>query len=128
LAKRTGEPSFGSVKKVPSDDWIERISASAPGRSNIQRTMTFATMGEKSQTIGPSPETKTLSGRRSVRTLPFSKDMFGRITRDFYIHSSIARVISRADVPVFSRAEIKMEGENGISYPAYGQFSEKVQL
>ena len=83
--------------------------------------MTFATMGEKLQTRGPNPKANITIGRRSVRTLPFSKDIFSRITRDFYIHSSIARVISRADVPVFSSAEIKMEGEDGTSYPAHGK-------
>jgi hypothetical protein len=41
--------------------------------------------------------------------------------RKFYIHNSIARVISRADVPVFFSAGVKMEDENGTPHPAYGE-------
>jgi len=108
------------VKKVPSENWIEIISALAPKRANTQRTMAFATMGEKSQT-GPGPGANSMSGRRSVRTLPFSKDIFRTITKHFYIHNSIARVISRADVPVFFKAGIQIEGEDGATHPAYGK-------
>jgi len=82
--------------------------------------MTFASMGEKLQTTAPVAG-GNMSGRRSVRTLPFSKGIFRLITRKFYIHNSIARVISRADVPVFSSAAVKMEEEDGTTYPAYGK-------
>lgn len=60
-------------------------------------------------------------GRRSVRTMPFSQDTFRLITRKFYIHSSIARVISRADVPVFSSTEIQMGDADGLTHSAYGE-------
>jgi hypothetical protein len=62
----------------------------------------------------------SMSGRRSLRTLPFSQQVFRRITRSFYTHSSIARVVSRADIPVFSSSEVVMGEAGGPAYPAYG--------
>ncbi|KAH8789951.1 hypothetical protein F5882DRAFT_493652 [Hyaloscypha sp. PMI_1271] len=80
--------------------------------------MTFAAAGEKVETMTTS-QGANKNGQRSVRTLPFSKDTFRLITTKFYVHSSIARVISRADVPVFSSSKIRMQDENGISHPTY---------
>ncbi|KAH6662530.1 hypothetical protein B0J14DRAFT_570895 [Halenospora varia] len=114
LAKRTGERQFGAVKKVQSNDWLERLNAEIPGRSNTQRSLELGLMTGKG-TIG----SRTLGGRRSVRTLPFSKDVFRLVTRKFYTHSSISRAISRADIPVFSNAEIEMGEPDGPTYPAY---------
>jgi hypothetical protein len=122
LAKRTGERSFGGVKKVQSNDWLERINAEMPGRPNTQRNLTLASLTEKSQTTGLSPGSTSTSGRRSVRTLPFTKDIFRLITKKFYTHNSIARDISRADIPVFSTAEVQMGEPDGPPYPAYGKF------
>jgi hypothetical protein len=108
------------VKKVASDDWRERINAAMPSRSNTQRTMIFASTGEKGETTIPNQTGKS-SGQRSLRTLPFSKDLFRLITNRFYIHGSIAKVISRADIPVFSNARIRMQDESGTTHPAYGK-------
>ncbi|CZR52311.1 uncharacterized protein PAC_02188 [Phialocephala subalpina] len=114
LAKRTGEPAFGGVKKVQSNDWLDRLNEEMPGRSNTQKDLTFASLNEK----GPMGSQNS-SGRRSVRTLPFSKDIFRLITRKFYTHTSISRAISRADIPIFSSAEIEMGEPDGPTYPAY---------
>ncbi|KAE8448391.1 hypothetical protein EG329_009635 [Mollisiaceae sp. DMI_Dod_QoI] len=122
LAKRTGEPSlpsFGTPKKVHSNDWLKRINEELPERSNVHRNLTFSSLNEKTQTSNLSPGSKSLSGRRSVRTLPFSRRTFQFITTKFYIHSSIARDISRADVPVFSYAEVLMGEPEEPAYPAY---------
>ncbi|KAF4634377.1 hypothetical protein G7Y89_g3742 [Cudoniella acicularis] len=113
-AKRTGELPFGGVKKVQSNDWLDRLNAEMPGRSTTQRSLTLASLIEK----GPTGNQNS-SGRRSVRTLPFSKDVFRLITRKFYTHSSISRDISRADIPVFSSAEVQMGEPEGPTYPAY---------
>jgi hypothetical protein len=121
LAKRTGERAFGGVKKVQSDDWLDRINAEMPGRSNTQRNFTLASLSEKNQTISPNPGFTNTKSRRSVRTLPFSKDTFKLITKKFYTHNSIARDISRADIPVFSSAEVQMGEPDGPAYPAYGK-------
>ncbi|KAI7912838.1 hypothetical protein M0657_002226 [Pyricularia oryzae] len=53
-------------------------------------------------------------GRRGVRTLPFSLASFERISQAFHTHGTIARVISRSDVPVFSADKIIMAEQ-----PAY---------
>ena len=47
-------------------------------------------------------------GSQDVRRLPFDRDTFSRISQRLFIHGSIARVISRADVPIFSRAQVEM--------------------
>ncbi|TLD27143.1 hypothetical protein PspLS_04354 [Pyricularia sp. CBS 133598] len=54
------------------------------------------------------------SGRRGVRTLPFSLGNFRRVSKGFHTHGTIARVISRTDVPVFSADKITMAEQ-----PAY---------
>lgn len=63
----------------------------------------------------------TESGRRVARTLPFSQDTFRLISQKLYLHGSIARVINRSDVPIFSRAEIHMSSEEGPTYPTYSK-------
>lgn len=58
------------------------------------------------------------SGRRGVRTLPFSRETFECLTKSFHIHGSIAKVISRSDVPVFTCDKVHM------SQPSYGKIKE----
>jgi len=45
-------------------------------------------------------------GGREVGQVPFSKGVFRDICQTLHIHPSISRAISRADVPLFSRAEV----------------------
>lgn len=61
-------------------------------------------------------------GRREIRQVPFDEDTFREICKRFYVHSSISRVISRADVPLFSRAEVKMgvKGKDESGHSAIG--------
>ncbi|KAI2616117.1 hypothetical protein GGS26DRAFT_453179 [Hypomontagnella submonticulosa] len=75
-------------------------------------------------TVGGAPNAESgllpsSGGRRSVRTLPFSFTTFRSISQKFCLHSSIARVINRSDVPIFSRAELEMGTPDGQTYPAY---------
>lgn len=100
---------------MQSNAWLHRINEEMPERYNTQRT--FTSLTEKSQAA--TPGSGIGSGRRSVRTLPFSQSTFRLITSSFYIHRSIARDISRADIPVFSIAEIQMGKP---AYPAYSKF------
>jgi hypothetical protein len=53
--------------------------------------------------------------------LNVSFETFKLITKKFYTHNSIARDISRADIPVFSSAEVQMGEPDGPAYPAYGK-------
>ena len=58
-----------------------------------------------SKEAGAKPGT---GGSRGARTLPFSKETFRLITRNFHTHGSIARAVSRADVAMFSQDRIRM--------------------
>jgi len=87
---------------------------SLPGRTKPERAMTFASMNEKAGDPGSMHAPIMTGGRLDVRKLPCSKQTFQLITERFHIHGSIARAISRADIPVFSGTEVKM-GE----YPAF---------
>ncbi|KAI0127540.1 hypothetical protein BJ170DRAFT_683378 [Xylariales sp. AK1849] len=115
LAKRTGEPTFGTTKKVGSNDWLDRILTQLPLRSRPRRALTFESLAEKQRVPGSAPGA-TASGQRSVRTLPFTKDTFRSITKHFYTHSSIGPVISRADIPVFSSAEVRMGEQDDLTH------------
>ncbi|KAK3374514.1 hypothetical protein B0T24DRAFT_626774 [Lasiosphaeria ovina] len=69
----------------------------------------------------PKRTTKTIrGGGREVRQVPFEKDSFREICNAFFVHSSISRAISRADVPLFSRIDIKVStrDDSGTTQPA----------
>ena len=87
---------------------------SLPGRTKPERAMTSASMNEKAGELDAMPAPIMAGGRLTLRKLPFSKPTFQSITERFHMHASIARAISRADIPVFSGTEVKM-GE----HPAY---------
>jgi hypothetical protein len=61
----------------------------------------------------PKPTTKSIrGGSREVRQVSVGKDSFREICRAFYVHSSISKVISRADIPHFSRIDMTV-GKDG---------------
>jgi hypothetical protein len=121
LAKRTGEPPFCAPTRVGSGEWLDRYKKEIPSISRAQRTLTFASLVEKSPADGRSPANPLGSGRRGVRTLPFSEKVFRLITKSFYTHGSISRVISRADVQTFSCSEVQMGEPDGSTYMADGE-------
>lgn len=103
-------------------EWLDQYKKKIPFLSREQRTLTFASLVEKSPIDGQSPTPNPLgSGRRGVRTLPFSEGVFRMITKCFYTHGSISRVISRADVQTFSSSEVEMGEPNGATYMANGK-------
>ncbi|KAM5341701.1 hypothetical protein ACJ41O_014732 [Fusarium nematophilum] len=102
FARRSGELELPPVNGVASDAWLEVIR-------QAQQAVKPASLVEKPKG----------GGLRTLRTLPFSKDLFTKICTKFYIHDSIARVISRADIPAFSTAELDMGGPDGEKYPAF---------
>lgn len=59
-------------------------------------------------------------GDREVRQVPFTKDMFREVCQGMFVCGSIARTISRADVPVFSRASVKLSMEESMETGALG--------
>ena len=117
LLKRSGEPSVRGIEKASTNEWIGRANKERPIDAAIQRSNTFARLGEKSaqQAAESSTRPKISSGRRGVRTVPFSRETFERVTQRFHTHGSIARVISRADVPVFTCDRVMM-GEPAFVY------------
>ncbi|KAH7163590.1 hypothetical protein B0J13DRAFT_538875 [Dactylonectria estremocensis] len=110
LAKRTGEPSTPRVAKVSPKDWLQKIGTETPLLFQKRRATTFSPLSEKPvESHDNATIVATGSGRRGVRTLPFSRKTFELISRRFFIHSTIARVISRTDVPFFSSALLQIE-------------------
>ena len=89
-----------------------------PSRSGRAQTFPIQVGGDPNAEKGLQP---TLSGRRGARTLPFSQDTFRLISQKLYLHGSIARVVNRSDVPIFSRAEVYMGSEEGSTYANYSK-------
>lgn len=79
-----------------------------------KRALTFASLAEK------SPVAPLSKGHRSVRTLPFSEKVFRLIAERFYVHHSISAIVSRADIPSFSVAEVEMKDAEGSTHFAEG--------
>ena len=83
---------------------------------------------ENIEAIAPGGRRSSINTRhrhgasQDVRNLPFEKDTLRGICKKFFVHPSIVRAISRADVPLFSRAQVQMEldSESG-SRLAYGK-------
>ncbi|KAF4972993.1 hypothetical protein FSARC_570 [Fusarium sarcochroum] len=110
LARQQGECEV-SVPGPPSSltDWHQKISAIIAPRSKLQKVEYFATLPEKSSTLDDVTKITSAPPRREVRTLPFSQKTFRCISHAFHTHGSIARAISRSDVPVFSCEEAIMK-------------------
>ena len=83
--------------------------------SGLKRENTFSALQEKDDLASRGAKKPISSGRRGVRTVPFSRGTFEQVTSSFHIHGSIARVVSRTDVPVFTCDKVTM------TEPAYGR-------
>lgn len=61
-------------------------------------------------------------GDREVRQIPFEKDSFRDICNAFFVHASISKAVSRADIPLFSRIDmtISQDGNDSKAQPAIG--------
>lgn len=74
----------------------------------------------RGERLSPGPDVKIRSpspaqsvenlqrSSRALRQVPFDQNVFWDISRHFFVHGSIARAISRADVPLFSRFQVSM--------------------
>ncbi|KAF7535420.1 hypothetical protein G7054_g5368 [Neopestalotiopsis clavispora] len=100
--------TLGPLKKVDSDDWLERLETDMPGRPDMLGAMELAKRGEKGGSTAERVQAPA-GGRRGLRTVPFERKTFEKVSRAFNMHSSISRAISRADVPVFSHVNAVME-------------------
>jgi len=105
--------------EVPSgvsiDSWLDRAELEMPRSYQTRREETFSPLEDKLTAMDVENPKSEHGGGRSLRTLPFSMDTFKMISTSFCTHGSIARVISRADIPIFSSESVVM------SEPAYGE-------
>ncbi|KAF9776276.1 hypothetical protein IL306_005573, partial [Fusarium sp. DS 682] len=101
LARRSGEPKIEPAKRVESDDWIKSIKKAT---TNIEPAA--------------AGTLRATSGQRNLRNLPFSDRAFTEIARRFYVHDSIIRKVSRADVSEFSATTLEMGKSHGRALPA----------
>jgi hypothetical protein len=127
LARRAGEDSTLLQHIRESKERIGSNKSLQAGFNQKDRSYSWP-LGEKLTTNqnGPSPGTSKpdpQGSTREVRQLPFDRYTFKKICDTFHVHTSISRVISRADVPFISRAKVNM-GINGSdaekSEPALG--------
>ncbi|SCV39477.1 uncharacterized protein FFB14_07221 [Fusarium fujikuroi] len=102
LSRRIGEPIIDPVKSIESKDWIKAIR---------KATVHDKTASDKSL--------HGTGGQRNLRTLPFSEQCFQDISKKFYIHDSINRVVSRANVSQFSAVKLEMGRHDGHELPAH---------
>lgn len=115
LAKRTGETGLTGMKKVNSDQWLQYVDEKMAKNGHGHNELTVGSRGPKAKE--PS------GGSRSLKVLPFSRETFLRIATKFHIHNSAVKTVSRADIPVFSSANVYMGEREGPRYPAYGTVS-----
>ncbi|ETS88087.1 hypothetical protein PFICI_01915 [Pestalotiopsis fici W106-1] len=102
--------TLGPLKKVDSDDWLKRLETDMPGRPDILEALgELAKRGEKGAGMKENVLQAPTGGRRGLRTVPFERKTFEKVSRAFNMHSSISRAISRADVPVFSHVNATTE-------------------
>ena len=114
-AAQTAAPRMGSIpiphfgagnKKTKSWTWKRQTTLPQDGGDllldNLQATST--------------------GGERAVQTLSFSEETFRKIADHFFLHGSISKVISRADVPIFTHASLQMSRRGSTeAFSAYGE-------
>ncbi|KAF5972431.1 hypothetical protein FCOIX_9350 [Fusarium coicis] len=96
LSRRIGEPVIDAVEGMESQDWIKVIrKATAHHKTAFDKNL------------------RGTGGQRTLRTLPFFESCFKDIAKKFYIHDSINRVVSRANVSQFSAVKLQMGKHEG---------------
>ncbi|GAP87362.2 hypothetical protein SAMD00023353_2700490 [Rosellinia necatrix] len=117
FARRSGEPTRSEAARADMADWPTGIEVKLPCKEYATQSPEWlgSEIGDQADDMSPNP---SLSGRRGLRTVPFSRSTFESITKAFHMHSSISRAISRADIPVFSHMGAVMEDEHGSKYEA----------
>ncbi|KAI0551682.1 hypothetical protein F4679DRAFT_572027 [Xylaria curta] len=95
------------VKQANADNWLNGVEVESPVGSYTTQGLDLG-MGNHKVPLGVC----------GLRTVPFSRNTFEMITKAFYMHSSISRVIRLSDMPVFSHTGALMEDENGLKHEA----------
>jgi hypothetical protein len=102
------------IQTVSSDEWIEKANIVNEFVPGIKRADTFAPFQQKVGSSAANATHQQPTDRRGVRTVPFLRETFEQIASSFFTHDSIARVVSRSDVPIFTCDKVNM------TEPAYG--------
>ncbi|KAI6755657.1 hypothetical protein HG531_004763 [Fusarium graminearum] len=95
LARRGGEARIDPRQRMQSSDCVRDIERVASGFKEA-----------------PKDAIRGTGGQQTLRNIPFSAQTFKRIAKEFRIHNSIIRHVSRADVPDFSAVKLDMELSN----------------
>ncbi|KAI0182696.1 hypothetical protein EV127DRAFT_448982 [Xylaria flabelliformis] len=106
FARRYGDSTGSKVNHTEADNWLNGMEVEFPVGS-------YTTQG-----LDVGMDNKSNEKKHELRTVPFSRNTFEMITKAFYVHSSISRAISRADMPVFSHTGAVMEDEDGLKHEA----------
>ncbi|KAI0506868.1 hypothetical protein F5B22DRAFT_622347 [Xylaria bambusicola] len=112
FAKRSTESSTSNAKQTSENIFL----AGMDGEQPVQENSVQSSCPPDIKTRNHSDEKQDSSSavaRHSLRTIPLSRSTFEIIARAFYMHSSISRVISRADIPAFTHTKATMEDEHG---------------
>ncbi|KAI5460791.1 hypothetical protein BGZ63DRAFT_414903 [Mariannaea sp. PMI_226] len=105
LAKRVGEISCSAAHRVSCEKLLSAVSTESFTVEKPPKII-VSNLKESSQVPADARSVPNLSGRRGVRTVPFTRQQFEDVTKSFYTHPTISRVISRADFPIFSSSFI----------------------
>lgn len=103
-----------NASRLSIEEWLAKAKMQQQQQQSLHHAYTFESLEEKQADCKADEDVNRNNGRRDVRTLPFDFDTFKLVTRSFHTHGSIARVISRADVPFISCESALM------TEPAYG--------
>ncbi|KAI1179870.1 hypothetical protein F4777DRAFT_402603 [Nemania sp. FL0916] len=118
LARRPGEATRSRVSAILADSKLENLEIQLPVQTNTKESSELLDLGigdPRDEIIHKSSP----GGHRGLRTVPFSRDTFQMIAKAFYIHGSISRAISRADIPVFSHTGTVMTDEHEGRHEAF---------
>ncbi|KAK5633815.1 hypothetical protein RRF57_009529 [Xylaria bambusicola] len=112
FAKRSTESSTSKARQTTEKSLLGGTEVELPMQENFVQSSHPSDMETRRQN-DEKQDSYSAAVRHSLRTIPFSRNTFELITRAFYMHSSISRVISRADIPVFTHTKAVMEDEHG---------------
>ncbi|KAI1503340.1 hypothetical protein F5X99DRAFT_375787 [Biscogniauxia marginata] len=117
IAERTRQNEILCNEKTYPDKWLKQADRNMPFTwACTEKSLDSKTATEQSTICSIK---SSIKGQRDTRVLPFSRGTFETITKGFWTHNSISRVINRADMPIFSVAEVKMTDPRGGSHSVY---------
>lgn len=117
MARRTDEPATETLEGVGIAEWENSLRRKSEIPAARTETNPFAGLPEKAMKAFeslpnfrgvPPPIVKKGTDRKGVRTLPFTESTFKLLAGKLRAHGSIAKAISRSDVPLCSFDGLRM--------------------